>query len=81
MLIFVQKCLFSGSVNDTEFIRRAKRYARKTGQECRFEPGRGKGSHGMLSVGSQRTVVKRGEIAKGMLTAMLKQLQIERRDF
>ena len=35
----------------------------------------------MLSVGSQRTVVKRGEIAKGMLTAMLKQLQIERRDF
>jgi len=35
----------------------------------------------MLYVGSQRTVVKRGEISKGMLTAMLKQLRIERRDF
>lgn len=81
MLIFVQKCLFSGPVNGAEFIRRAKRYARKTGQECRFEPGRGKGSHGMLSMGSQRTVVKRGEISKGMLTAMLKQLRIERHDF
>ena len=68
-------------MNDTEFIKRAKRYARKTGQECRFEPGRGKGSHGMLYVGSQRTVVKRGEISKGMLAAMLKQLQIDRRDF
>ena len=35
----------------------------------------------MLYVGSQRTVVKRGEISRGMLTAMLKQLQIEKRDF
>ena len=35
----------------------------------------------MLYVGSQRTVVKRSEISKGMLTAMLKQLQIEKRDF
>ena len=68
-------------MNGTEFIRRAKRYTRKAGQVCRFEPGRGKGSHGMLYVGSQRTVVKRGEISKGMLTAMLKQLQIEKRDF
>ena len=68
-------------MNGTEFIRRAKRYARKTGQECRFESGRGKGSHGILYVGNQRTVVKRGKISKGMLTAMLKQLQIEKRDF
>lgn len=68
-------------MDDAEFIRHAKRYARKTGQECRLEPGRGKGSHRMLYVGSQRTVVKRGEISKGMLTAMLKQLRIERHDF
>ena len=68
-------------MNGTEFIKRAKRYARKTGQECRFEPGRGKESHGILYVGSQRTVVKRSEISKGMLTAMLKQLHIEKRDF
>ena len=68
-------------MNGTEFIRRVKRYARKTGQECRFEPGRGKGSHGTPYVGSRRMVVKRGEISKGMLTAILKQLQIEKRDF
>jgi len=68
-------------VSGAEFIRRVKRYARKTGKECRFEPGRGKGSHGTLYMGSRRTVVKRSEISKGMLTVMLKQLQIEKRDF
>ena len=68
-------------MNGAEFIRRAKRYARKAGQECRFVPDRGKGSHGTLYMGSRRTIVKRNEISKGMLTAMLKQLQIEKRDF
>ena len=35
----------------------------------------------MVYVNGRRTIVKRGEISKGMLAAMLKQLGIEKRDF
>lgn len=65
----------------TEFVRRIRRYARKTGKRYFFEPAHGKGSHGTLYVNGRRTIVKRGEISKGMLAAMLKQLGIEKRDF
>ena len=68
-------------MNGAEFIRRVRRYARKTGRECHFDSSHGKGSHGFLYLGERSTVVKRGEISKGMVTAMLKQLGIEKRDF
>ena len=44
-------------------------------------PFRARPWQGEPYVGSRRMVVKRGEISKGMLTVMLKQLQIEKRDF
>jgi len=69
------------SVNGREFIRRARRYAKKTGQECRFEAGHGKGSHGRLYVGKSFTTVKRNEIDPALLGAMLKQLKIRKEDF
>ena len=64
-----------------EFIRRARNYAHETGQAFRFDPAHGKGSHGRLYVGSQFTTVQRGELTKGVLVAMLHQLNIDRREF
>lgn len=68
-------------MNGTEFIRRAKRWARKAGLEFRFDRGKGKGSHGMVYIGGRLTSVKRTEIGKGLLNAMLKDLGIEKGEF
>ena len=64
-----------------EFIRRAKDYARKTEQSFRFDATHGKGSHGRVYVGSRFSTVQRGELRKGVLAAMLRQLDIDRREF
>ena len=64
-----------------EFVRRARRYARRADLEVRFDPSRGKGSHGLLYIGKRRTVVKRGELKRGTFRAMLKQLDIREEDF
>ena len=68
-------------MNGREFIRRARTYARKTGQAFRSDPTHGKGSHGRLYVGSRFTTVQRGELSRAMLAAMLRQLDIDRREF
>ena len=68
-------------VKASEFIRRAKRYARSTGQEYRFEPSHGKGSHGRLWIGRRFTTVRRGELRPGLCRSMLKQLNIAKEDF
>lgn len=70
-----------GEVNGAEFVRRVRRYARKAGVDVQFDPSRGKGSHGMLYLGSRRTVVKQGEIKPGTFRAMLKRLGICEEDF
>ena len=36
------------AMTSREFLRRAKDYARRTGQPFRFEPAHGKGSHGRV---------------------------------
>ena len=41
----------------------------------------GKGSHGQLYVGTKRTTVKRTEIGRSLLNAMLKDLGIEKGEF
>ena len=64
-----------------EFIRRARRYARRTGQDYRLEPSRGKGSHARLWIGGHLTTVKRGELPRGALLGMLNQLNIYKEDF
>ena len=68
-------------MNGREFVRRARRYARKNGLEFSFDPARGKGSHGKLTIGSCSTIVQHGEISQGMMAAMLKQLEINRQEF
>ncbi len=68
-------------MNGREFVRRARRYARKTGKEIRFDQRRGKGSHGTLYLGNRHTMVKHGEISKGVLATMLKHLGIDKKEF
>ena len=68
-------------MNGREFVRRARSYARKTGQGFHFDPAHGKGSHGRLYIGARFTTVQRGELSKGMLAAMLRQLDIDRKEF
>ena len=64
-----------------EFIRRATAYARRTGQFFRFDSAHGKGSHGRVYVGTRFTTVQRGELKAGVLAAMLRQLEIARKEF
>ena len=64
-----------------EFMLRAKRYARRTGQKYRLEPNRGKGSHQRLWIGRRFTTVQRGELKPGTFRAMLKQLNINKENF
>jgi hypothetical protein len=67
-------------VNDREFLRRARRYARKHSLDFDFIPSRGKGSHGEAWLGPYRTTVPHGEIPTGTLASMLKDLHIDRRE-
>ena len=52
-----------------------------TGQDFQYDPGHGKGSHGRVYVGSRFTTVQQGELGRGVLAAMLRQLGIDRREF
>ena len=68
-------------MNGREFVRRARRYARGNGLEWRFDPTRGKGSHGRIYIGEHYTTVQHGEISPGLLLDMLRDLNIDRRRF
>jgi mRNA interferase HicA len=69
-------------VRGSEFIRRVRKYASAHGLGCEWHPNLGKGSHGILILGSRRTVVRdtKDELRVGTLHAMLKQLNISRQD-
>lgn len=68
-------------MNGREFVRRAQRYARKNRLDFKYDPSRGKGSHGVVHVDAFRTTVKYGEIPPGLLANMLKDLDIDRKEF
>jgi mRNA interferase HicA len=67
----------------SEFLAKARRYAKARGLQYEYLPNRGKGSHGVLILGDGRTVVQdpRKEIPAGTLSAMFRQLGIRSRDF
>ena len=67
-------------MNGREFVRRARRYARRNRLSFDFDPTRGKGSHGKLTIGDRSTIVQHGEIPQGTLAAMLRQLEINRQE-
>ena len=68
-------------MNGREFIRRAGRYARRNGLEFHLDTRQGKGSHQTIYLGDRYTRVQYGEIPLGTLSAMLKDLDIDRRGF
>lgn len=66
-------------MNGNEFLRRLRKYAKAHGLELRLDAVRGKGSHGALHLGSNRTTLKdrTKEIGKGLLRAMLDDLGVD----
>ena len=65
-----------------EFIRKILKHAKTAGIACEWRPDRGKGSHGVLTLGDRRTVVRnpKDELKTGTYYAMLKQLGLTERD-
>jgi len=65
-----------------EFLRRLQRLGKQRGVTVRFVAERGKGSHGTVYFGQRFTVLKNRttELSPGLLSAMLKQLGLDRRD-
>lgn len=68
-------------MNGREFVRRARRYARRHKLAFRFDTTSGKGSHGRLHLGDRLTTVPYGEIGPGLFASMLKDLDIDRKGF
>ncbi len=68
-------------MNGREFVRRARRCARRRRLEFYFDPSKGKGSHGTICIGDRETQVQHGEIATGALMSMLRELNIDKREF
>ncbi|MGP1609235.1 MAG: type II toxin-antitoxin system HicA family toxin [Burkholderiales bacterium] len=65
-----------------EFIRRVQKYAKRNFASFAWRPDRGKGSHGILTLGDLRTVVRnpKDELKTGTYHAMLKQLELTEHD-
>lgn len=62
----------------SEFIKRIQRLAKERGVSCSWDPDMGKGSHGVLKFGNERTTVRnpKDELKTGTYHAMLKQLSL-----
>lgn len=65
-----------------EFIRRVEKHAKRNGIAVQWRPDRGKGSHGLLTLGTRRTVVRnpKDELKTGTYHAMLRQLGLTEKD-
>ena len=66
-----------------DFVERVLEIGRERGVPVRMDTKRGKGSHITVYYGARKTVVKdrRKEIPAGLLSAMIRQLGLDRRDF
>ena len=65
-----------------EFIRKILKHAKASGVACEWRPDRGKGSHGVLTLGDRRPVVRnpKDELKTGTYHGMLKQLGLTERN-
>ena len=71
-------------VTGRQFIDRVREIGRLRGIVVRIDTMKGKGSHILLLYGdSRRTIVKdrRKDLGAGLLSAMIRQLGLQRRDF
>ena len=69
-------------MDGTEFVKRVNRYAKKMRIPClTLIPRHGKGSHGRLHLGHPSYNRPAQKIGKGLLAAMLKDLNVNKEDF
>ncbi|MCY3948942.1 MAG: type II toxin-antitoxin system HicA family toxin [Acidimicrobiaceae bacterium] len=68
-------------MTDQEFLRKLRRYARGRGLVVDYRPELGKGSHAEVRLGERRTYLPRGEIKPGTLRSILRDLEIDKREF
>ena len=68
-------------MNRDELVRRLRRVARARGMTFDLDTARGKGSHAVIRLGDRRTIVPRGELKRGTLRGILKQLGVEEEGF
>ncbi len=61
-----------------EFIKKIKALGKNEGVDVRVDEKRGKGSHLTLFYGSKQTTIPKGELKRGTLLAILKQLGIDK---
>lgn len=66
-----------------DFVDRVFEIGRRRGVTVRIDTERGKGSHITIYYGARLAIVKdrRKELAPGLLSAMIRQLGLTRRDF
>ena len=64
-----------------QFLKKARRYARKNRVDFILDTGSEKGSHVKLTVSNRFTYVMYGEITPPALAAMFRQLGIARKEF
>ena len=66
-----------------DFVERVVEIGRERSVSVRIDTKRGKGSHITVYYGARKTVVKdrRKEIPAGLLSAMIRQLGLDRNDF
>lgn len=65
-------------MNGAELIKKLRKLGKSKGVTVRIETHHGKGSHGTLYFGDNRTTIKdrKKEIGKGLLNSMLKDLGV-----
>jgi len=70
------------SMNGKELLRKIKKLAKERGKNFEIFKGHGKGSHGTLKYGENKTTIKdpKKEIGPGLLKKMLAQLNIDKDD-
>ena len=83
LLLFGHFCPILNTIKGREFVKRVSEPGAERAIPVRVEPKRGKGSHVTLYYGPRKTVVKdlRKEVVPGLLSAMIRQLGLSRRDF
>ena len=71
------------NVRGNEFVRCIQALGKQRGVEVRWIAHRGKGSHGLLYYGSEKTTVRnlKDEVDKRAYHKMLKQLCLSQKDF
>ena len=65
-------------MNRDQFLRSLRLYCKRSANSYDWRPGEGKGSHGTVYVNDRKTIVKSGELPNDYVSAVLKQLGLDR---